>query len=191
MKHEALTNEELMQLVAYGDKRAFSCLMARHRNLVYGVVFRFFETQQEAEDVFQEVFLKIWRSAGRYEPTAQFTTWLYTITANHCKSELASFWRRNIQLIGSLWAEDGTVQRTHATSSFGSAEDVAEKNQMAEQVRHAIGALPAKQRIALILSRYEGLSYEEIAKIMLCTVPAVESLLFRAKTGLKKHLSSK
>jgi len=183
--YEELISEELMPLVASGDKQAFSCLMARHRNTVYGIVYRFFKTPQEADDVFQEVFLKVWRSAGEYKPTAQFTTWLYTITANQCKSELASLWRRNVRLIGSFWAEDAEKRIVPFTPS---AEETAANNQQAEQVRRAVDALPAKQRLVLILSRYEGLSYKEIAEVMQCSVASVESLLFRARKGLLNQL---
>ena len=184
--YDELTSEELMSLVASGDKRAFSCLMARHRNAVYGIVYHFFKTPQEAEDVFQEVFLKVWRIAGKYRPTAQFSTWLYTVTANQCKSELASSWRRKVRLLGSFWADDAGEGIAPVTPS---SEEAAAQNQQAEHVRRAIGALPAKQRLALILNRFEGLSYEEIAGIMDCSIPTVESLLFRAKNGLKKYLS--
>ena len=185
--YEDLTSEELMPLVSSGDKRAFSCLMARHRNMVYGIVYRFFKTPQEADDVFQEVFLKVWRLAGKYEPTAQFSTWLYTMTANQCKSELALFWRRKVRLIGSFWAEDAEERLVPCTPS---AEETAANNQQVEQVRRAINTLPAKQRLALILSRFEGLSYAEIAGILDCSIPTVESLLFRAKHGLKRHFST-
>ncbi|MDR2892527.1 MAG: RNA polymerase sigma factor [Deltaproteobacteria bacterium] len=187
MPYDDLTSEELMPLVASGDKRAFSSLMARHRNTVYGIAYRFFKTPQEAEDVFQEVFLRVWRSAGKYQPTAQFSTWLYTVTANQCKSELASLWRRKVRLIGSFWAGDAGERIAPTTPS---SEETAAQNQQAEQVRSSIGTLPAKQRLALILSRFEGLSYEEIAAVMDCSIPTVESLLFRAKNGLKKYLSN-
>ena len=186
MVYDELSSEELMPLVASGDKRAFSCLMARHRNTVYGIVYRFFKTPQEADDMFQEVFLRVWRSAARYEPTARFSTWLYTVTANQCKNELASLWRRNVRLIGSFWSDDAP----DAPSSFSPlTEEIASHNQEAEQVRDALNALPSKQRLALILSRYEGLSYEEIALVMESSVSSVESLLFRAKGSLRERLS--
>jgi RNA polymerase sigma-70 factor (ECF subfamily) len=183
--YDERTSEELMTLVASGDKRAFSCLMARHRNTIYGIAYRFFKTPQEAEDVFQEVFLSVWRSAGKYQPTAQFNTWLYKVTANQCKSELVSLWRRKVRLSGSFWTDDAGERIAPVTPS---TEESAAQNQQAAQVRRAIGALPEKQRLALILSRFEGLSYEEIAAVMDCSIPTVESLLFRAKNGLKKHL---
>ena len=187
MMHNDPTSEELMSLVASGDKRAFSHLMARHRITVYCIVYRFFKTQQEADDMFQEVFLRIWRSAKTYEPTSKFSTWLYTVTANQCKSELASLWRRNVRLIGSFWSE-GTPDALAASTP--STEETVSRNQEAELVRSAVSALPPKQRLALILSRYEGLSYEEIAAVMECSVSSVESLLFRAKCGLRNHLES-
>ena len=185
MRYEERTSEELMPLVASGDKRAFSCLMARHKCAVYGIAYRFFGNRAEAEDVFQEVFLRVWRSAGSYTPTAKFSTWLYTIAANQCKSELASLWRKHIRLIGSLWSEEG---QEVFTVSAPSSEDIAARGEEAETVRRAIGALPPKQRLALILSRYEGLSYEEVGEAMQCSVASVESLLFRARKTVQKNL---
>ena len=185
MVYDELTSEELMPLVASGDKRAFSCLMARHRVTVYGIVYRFFKNQQEADDMFQEVFLRVWHSAARYEPIAHFNTWLYTITANLCKNELASFWRRKVLLLGSIWSDETSDALPTFTPS---TEETASRNQEAERVRDAISKLPSKQRLVLILSRYEGLSYEEIAEIMRCSVASVESLLFRAKKGIGKKL---
>ncbi len=91
-----------------------------------------------------------------------------------------------MRLLGSFWADDAGEGIAPVAPS---SEEAAAQNQQAEHVRRAIGALPAKQRLALILSRFEGLSYEEIAGIMDCSIPTVESLLFRAKNGLKKYLS--
>ena len=187
MVYDELTSEELMPLVASGDKRAFSCLMARHKNSVYGIVYRFFKNPQEADDMFQEVFLRVWHSAARYEPTAQFNTWLYTVTANLCKNELTSFWRRNVRLLGSFWSDDALGA---LSTSAPSTEETASSNQEAERICGAMGELPSKQRLALILSRYEGLSYDEIARVMGCSVSSVESLLFRAKDRLRKHFAS-
>ena len=172
-----------MSFVASGDKEAFSCLMARHKNAVYGIVYRFFKTPQEADDIFQEVFLRVWRAASTYEPTAKFSTWLYTITANQCKSELACLWRKHVHLVGSFWSEE--TQDVFGSPVSSSEEIVASREESAA-IRRAISALPSKQRLALILNRFEGLSYEEISEVMQCSVSSVESLLFRARNRLKK-----
>jgi RNA polymerase sigma-70 factor (ECF subfamily) len=185
--YDDLSSEELMPLVAAGDKRAFACLMARHKKTVYGIVSRFFNKQVEADDVFQEVFLRVWRSAASYQPTAKFSTWIYTITVNLCKSELSSFWRRHVRLIASFGSEDG---ENIVPAAVPSTEDMAASNQEVENIRRAIESLPSQQRLALILSRYEGLSYQEIAEVMQCSLASVESLLFRAKKNLAKSIGN-
>lgn len=187
MPYENTTSEELMRLVAKGDRMAFSCLMERHRKTVYGIVYRYFHSQQDADDMFQEVFLKIWRSAGSYTPTAKFRTWLYTITANQCKGELALFWHKGVRLVGTFWGEG---QEEWELQGSPSTEEKVAHDQQTLLVRNAILMLPAKQRLALILNRFEGLSYKEIAEVMHCSVPTVESLLFRAKSNLKQMFSS-
>lgn len=182
-----------MSLVASGDQAAFSCLVRRHKDAAFRLIYRFFGKEAEAEDLVQEVFLRVWRSSGQYEPTAKFTTWLYAIAANVCKSEARSLWRRNIKLIGSFWRSgeksgpDGLgALEPHADGP--TPEEAALRAEQSRLILAAIRSLPVKQRLALTLWRYEELSYREIALVLGCSVSAVEALLVRAKASLQKKL---
>lgn len=176
-----------MLLVADGDKIAFTCLVNRHQDAVFRLIYRFFGKEEEANDLAQEVFVRIWRSSKKYTSTSKFTTWLYTITANICKSEARSLWRRNIWLIGSFWTSDG-----HDTPEIFvptlSPEEAAIHAEQGRLVLAAIESLPPNQRLAVVLRRYDELSYQEIAVVIGCSVAAVEALLVRAKANLQKKL---
>jgi len=177
-----------MLRIAQGDQRAFATLMARHQDRVMAVAYRFLGSRQEAEDLTQEVFLRVWRAAPSYTSSARFTTWLYAITANRCKSVLRSFWRTGVLLLGAF--DDGEAEQAggadHRRSP--SPEDLALGAERARQVVAALQSLPKTQRLATILLRYEGLSYAEIAEVLGVTVSAVESLLVRAKHSLEIKL---
>ncbi len=180
--YSELSSEELMPLVGEGDREAFACLMSRHMDMVYRVALRHVGNDAEAEDISQEVFLRVWRKADGYAPSAKFTTWLYTITANICKSQLRSLWRRHVRLAGAAAAEQDVP------ASNPTPEENALRSETQAKLRAAMAALPSNQRMALQLKRYEGLSYAEIAEVVGCSVSAVESLLFRANASLKEAL---
>ena len=145
----------------------------------------------DAEDVGQQVFLRVWKSAARYEPTAKFTTWLYTITRNLVFNELR---RRKHRPVTSLDAE-AEAGGMHG-DAFGRLEDSQAaapdasllETELQGAISAAISQLPEAQRLALVLRRYEDLSYEEIAAALNQTVPGVKSLLFRARTLLREKL---
>ena len=185
--YPSLVSEDLMLLVADGDKIAFTCLINRHQDAVFRLIYRFFGKEEDANDLAQEVFVRIWRSSKNYTSTSKFTTWLYTITANVCKSEARSLWRRNIWLIGSFW-NSGDNDIREAVSPVLSPEDAAIHAEQNRLVLAAIESLPPNQRLAVVLRRYEELSYQEIAAVIGCTVAAVEALLVRAKANLQKKL---
>jgi len=185
--YPSLVSEDLMLLVADGDKIAFTCLINRHQDAVFRLIYRFFGKEEEANDLAQEVFVRIWRSSKNYTSTSKFTTWLYTITANVCKSEARSLWRRNIWLIGSFW-NSGDNDIREAVSPVLSPEDAAIHAEQNRLVLAAIESLPPNQRLAVVLRRYEELSYQEIAAVIGCSVAAVEALLVRAKVNLQKKL---
>ena len=183
-------SEELMARIAEGDEDAFEILVNRHQTSILNLVYRFIGDRTQAKDLAQEVFLKVWQSAQNYEPKAKFTTWIYRITANLCFNELKSA-RRKKWFSFNRSNEDGdhTFEET-LSDSAPSAEDLLLENERNCQISDALQSLPENQRMALILKRYDGLSYQEIAQVIGCSVSAVESLLVRAKRTLQEKLKN-
>jgi len=170
------SDEELMSAVAGGDIDAFDELVRRHQQAALDIAYRFLGDRDEAEDLAQEAFLKILDRAGSYRPSASFRTYLYRVLVNACLD-----YRRKKRPV--------PVESLPPVADGGDDPAAAlERRQKSELVRRAIDVLPARQRMALILQHYEGLSYEEIAASLRCSRSAVESLLVRAKRTLRDML---
>jgi RNA polymerase sigma-70 factor (ECF subfamily) len=177
----------LMQLVAGGDTTAFEQLIERHQTLIAGTVARMLGSNSEVEDIAQQVFIRVWKSAGRYVARAKFTTWLLKITRNLVFNEMRRA-KRHPHLPVQMEPEaDEIPLKDEATATPDATLLQAELEQAIEK---AIALLPETQRMALILRRYEELSYEEIADVLDLSVPAVKSLLFRARTELRERLKN-
>jgi RNA polymerase sigma-70 factor, ECF subfamily len=176
----------LMQLVGQGDMLAFERLIERHQALVAGTVARMLGSNSEVEDIAQQVFIRVWKSAGRYTPRAKFTTWLLKITRNLVFNELRR-WKRRAQVPMQSDAQSEEIALKDETSRAPDASLL--EHELQEAIDNAITQLPDTQRMALVLRRYEQLSYEQIAEILDLTVPAVKSLLFRARSELRERLS--
>ncbi len=176
-----------MERVKHGDEEAFRELVEAHQFRVIGTVAKMLGDEEEAHDVAQQVFVRGWRSAPRYEPSAKFTTWLFTITRNLVFNELR---RRKSHPAVSLDA-DAEEDRPllQAADQSSKAPDTAMLDaEMQAAIQCAIEALPETQRMAVILRRYDDISYEEIGEILELSVPAVKSVLFRARTELREKL---
>jgi len=174
-----------MQCVRQGDLGAFERLVEAHQSKVVGVVAKMLGDVSDAEDIAQQVFLRVWNSAARYEPSARFTTWLFTITRNLAFNELRRRKRHPaVSLDSELGGRAFQVQDAHAKS----APKVMMEEEMQASIQKAIDALPQAQRMAVILRRYQDVSYEEIGNILEMSVPAVKSVLFRARTTLRECL---
>jgi RNA polymerase sigma-70 factor (ECF subfamily) len=183
-------SEELMAKIAKGDEDAFEILVNRHQTSILNLVYRFIGDRTQAKDLAQEVFIRVWQGAKRYEPKAKFTTWVYRITANLCFNELKSSRRK--KWFSFNWSdEDGehTFEETLADST-PSTEDLLLEKERNRQISDALQSLPENQRMAMILKRYDDLSYQEIGQIIGCSVSAVESLLVRAKRALQEKLKN-
>jgi RNA polymerase sigma-70 factor (ECF subfamily) len=177
-EYDKLADEALMALVAQGRREAFTVLVGRHQAGVMGVAYRFVGQRDVAEDIAQDVFLKVWRSASAFRPEAQFTTWLYRLTANLC-------WDRRRRAAREARFRIAFSQMRTASeppSNLDSQERV-------ERVRRAVARLPDRQRLAVILHRYAGLSHREIAEVTGWSVKAVESCLVRGYGALRKWLA--
>ena len=175
----------LMQLAGTGDMAAFERLVERHQRLVIGTVGRMLGAQADAEDIAQQVFLRVWKNASRYVPQAKFTTWLLKITRNLVFNEMR---RRSRHPQVPLQPDTEEEERPLRDENAVAPDDSLLDEELQQAVDAAIAKLPETQRMAVILRRYEELSYEEIAEALDQSVSAVKSLLFRARTELRERL---
>lgn len=183
VEHDA----ELMLRVRAGDKSSFALLLERHRVPVVHFLYRMVQQQAVAEELAQEVFLRVYRSRESYQPTAKFTTWLFRI-ATH---------------LALNWIRDGKGERGQESLdeeiSEGNPRQVADRAPSIEQrlvyavklqeVRQAIYDLPEKQRAAVLMHKYQEMDYAQISAVLGCSESAVKSLLFRAYETLRARLA--
>ena len=190
LPHPAVPHDrdaELMLLVRDGDPGSFGLLLEKHRGPVLHFLYRMVQNKAVAEELTQEVFLRVYKARASYEPTAKFTTWVFRI-ATH---------------LAFNWIRDGRSEKSQ-TSLDDDARDagsrqVADRRKTVEQellhqaklreVRDAIDGLPAKQRAAVMMHKYREMEYAQIAGAIGCTESAVKSLLFRAYEALRTRLA--
>ena len=178
-------NVRLMRLVSGGDTVAFEQLVERHQALVAGTVARMLGSNSDVEDIAQQVFIRVWKSAGRYVARAKFTTWLLKITRNLVFNEMRRA-KRHPHL--PVQIEPDAEEIPLKDEATAAPDATLLQNELERAIEDAITLLPETQRMALVLRRYEELSYEEIADVLDLSVPAVKSLLFRARTELRERL---
>ena len=177
-----------MLAVQKGDRNAFDDLMRKYYPRILNFAYRFSGSRQLAEDLTQDVFMKVYRSAARYRPRSKFQTWLYTIAKNTCLNELRRKRAQVLSLNEGPRTDGSELSKELPDPAADPATEFLQKETEA-QVRAAINDLSAKQKIAVILRRYEGFTYAEIASTLDVTEKAVKSLLSRAKVNLKNALS--
>jgi RNA polymerase sigma-70 factor, ECF subfamily len=187
MSHSAddVTDAELMARAARGDMSAFEQLVERHQALVVGTVSRMLGNNSDVEDIAQQVFIRVWKSAPRYTATAKFTTWLLTITRNLVFNEAR---RRKRHPVNTFDVHEAENARSTNDNGPRVPDEALLEGELQMAIDMAIRALPEKQRLAVVLRRYEGKSYEEIGEVLNLSVPAVKSVLFRARTQLRDAL---
>jgi RNA polymerase sigma-70 factor (ECF subfamily) len=172
-----------------GDDQAFTELMRRHRGPIVNYVNRLIGDRDRAEDLAQEVFLRVYRHAGTYRVTARFTTWLYTIASNLGKNELRNRARRR-----QVSIEDSPRELGQEEYHFGTREDflapdrISDLNDRQRKVRAAIDSLPEHFRMILVLRDMEGFSYEEIASMLGLPLGTVKSRINRARSEFKRRV---
>ncbi|NOY00133.1 MAG: sigma-70 family RNA polymerase sigma factor [Verrucomicrobia bacterium] len=177
----------LMMKVKQGDIAAFEEIVEIHQGAVIGTVAKMLGGMGDAEDISQQVFIRIWKSAGRYKPSAKFTTWMFTITRNLVFNEMR---RRQRKPAVSMDEREEEYNLLAPDENTATPDQQALENELIKAIDTAIQALPEKQRLAVILRRYEDRSYEEIAEVLGMSLSAVKSLLFRARAQLKENLQA-
>ncbi|MDQ3280725.1 MAG: RNA polymerase sigma factor [Acidobacteriota bacterium] len=178
MKH--LNDQELMRIVQAGDYSPASEIYDRYSGRIYNFAFRFLKNAEAAEDAVQEVFVKMMKHAHQFHGDAKLSTWLFSITANWCRDYLRKAENRSKE------SDDVLVELP--TPSEHAPDRRLEQRENETRIRKALQALTPEQREAILLSRYQGLSYAEIAQIAGCSEGAVKTRVFRAMETLKKTL---
>jgi RNA polymerase sigma-70 factor (ECF subfamily) len=189
MSAEMDRDAALMIRVKEGDSGAFAELVDRYKQPVMNLVYRMLHDLTEAEDIAQNVFVQVHRSAHRYEVSAKFSTWLFTIARNLCLNELRRRSRHPAESMDAPHSdgEDQPVPQFEDTRQT-SAPDSLLQGELERKIEEAIAALPENQRIALLLCRQDDLSYEQIAEVLGCSLPATKSLIHRGRETLKQKL---
>ena len=179
----------LMLRVQAGDQAAFQELFRKFSPRILKFARRLVGNDARAEEVTQDVFVQVFRFRDRYRPESRLSAWLFTITTNFCLNELRRPERR---LRVDLWDDRGNEERAEGPAlpdpDAVTPEEGASSRELAQQLDAAIAALPPKQRAAILLSRFDGLNYQDVAAALGCTEGAVKALVFRATQSLKQTL---
>lgn len=179
----------LMLRVRQGDWVAFTELVDKYKQPVMNLVFRMLRDPIEAEDIAQVVFLQVYKSADRYQVASKFSTWLFTIARNLCLNEIRRRSRHPADsLEGSQTDAETAPGPQHEDLKTFSPPEALLQGELEEKLEEALATLPENQRTALLLCRGEELSYEDIAKVLGCSVSATKSLIHRARQTLKDRL---
>jgi RNA polymerase sigma-70 factor, ECF subfamily len=172
------SDSEVVRQIRSGDDNAFDELMRRYEHPVVNFVYRILGNVEDADDVAQEVFVRVYQNLDTYRPETKFSTWLFALARNAAIDRVRWRERHPTESI-----ESGPELTTSSTSSHD-----AETREVGEQIAAAVAKLPEDQRTALVLAEYHGLSYAEIAGVMHCSEKSVESRLYRAKQTLRSWL---
>ena len=186
---DSMDDNDLIRKTAEGDAGAFKTLVDRHQGLVINACYHILGNREDAEDVAQEVFFQVYRSARSFRQQSKLSTWLYRVSVNRSLNFIRDNRRfRWLKKVGTS-SSDLSEGKTDPPAPESDRPDAAlEKRERREIIRRALASLPEKQRAAFVLHKYEGLPYKEIAEIMERSLSSVESLIHRAKLNLQKKI---
>ena len=189
----ARSDVQLMLDVKAGDEQSFALLLQRYRTPLINFLYRMVRNREQAEDLAQEVFLRVYRARADYVPSAKFTTWMFRIATNLALNAVrdTKYQRMEISMDAPAVAdsEEGDERPMDVADKRPDIEQRLVADVRSKMIRHAIEKLPEKQRAAVLLHKYQELDYAEIAKILECSESALKSLLFRAYEALRVELA--
>ena len=180
-------DKQLVERVRRGDKRAFDLLILKYQHKIISIVGRYLGDRNDVQDVSQETFIKAYRAIPNFRGESAFYTWLYRIAINTAKNHLVSKSRRPPNI--DIDIDDGEFQDNSAVLRDNKSPEASlATKQMEEVIFRAIENLPPELRVAVTLREFEGLSYEEIARMMDCPVGTVRSRIFRAREAIEQKI---
>jgi RNA polymerase sigma-70 factor (ECF subfamily) len=187
----ARSDVQLMLDVKAGDEASFELLLRKYRSPLLNFLYRMVRDKAVAEDLAQEVFLRVYRAREEYAPSAKFTTWMFRIATNLALNSVRDNRHRQMEISMDQPADSGEeYSRTwEVPDRAPSVEQELVARSRAELILKAIHALPEKQRAAVLLHKYQELDYDEIARVLECSESALKSLLFRAYETLRVQLA--
>jgi RNA polymerase sigma-70 factor (ECF subfamily) len=189
----ARTDVQLMLDVKAGDEQSFALLLHRYRTPLVNFLYRMVRNREQAEDLAQEVFIRVYRARADYVPSAKFTTWLFRIATNLALNSVRDTRHQRMEVSldapVTVDAEDGDERPLDVAEKNPNIEEHLVQEAQRDMIRHAIEKLPEKQRAAVLLHKYQELDYGEISKILECSESALKSLLFRAYETLRVELA--
>ena len=179
----------LMLRVKRGDMQAFAELVDKYKQPVINIIYRTLRDATEAEDLAQNVFIQVHKSAHRYKVSAKFSTWLFTIARNLCLNEIRRRSRHPAQSLDETFDDDEShpIRQVEDVKVFSPPETLLQR-ELQEKIQAALAELPENQRTAILLCQQEELSYEEIAEVLGCSLSATKSLIHRGREALKQQL---
>ena len=184
---------QLMLDVKAGDEQSFGLLLQRYRTPLVNFLYRMVRSREQAEDLAQEVFIRVYRAREEYVPSAKFTTWLFRIATNLALNSIRDHRHQKLEISMDAPvvadAEDGDEKPFEVADKHPTIEQELVEEDRKKMIRHAIEKLPEKQRAAVLLHKYQELDYAEIAKILSVSESALKSLLFRAYESLRVELA--
>jgi RNA polymerase sigma-70 factor, ECF subfamily len=189
----ARSDVQLMLDVKAGDEQSFALLLQRYRSPLVNFLYRMVRNREQAEDLAQEVFIRVYRARADYVPSAKFTTWLFRIATNLALNSVRDNRHQRMEISldapAIADAEEGDERPLDVADKHPDIEQHLVEEVRRRMIRHAIEKLPEKQRAAVLLHKYQELDYNEIAKILECSESALKSLLFRAYESLRIELA--
>jgi RNA polymerase sigma-70 factor, ECF subfamily len=189
VRSDGLSDAEVMLQVKAGDEQAFAYLVQKYRRPMMSFMYRMAHNSAAAEDLAQEVFLRVYRSRGNYEASAKFTTWLYRIATNLAVNYARDTRHERAENTVSLdEPDDHTGLTLDLPDRSLTAEEMLVRRERLAAIRQRVQALPERQRLAVIMHKYQQMDYRQIAEVLKLSESATKSLLFRAYERLREQL---